>query len=211
MNSNTPGNESTPEGLNTVRHQLRQATHAAHVRLNLHPLLAGLTRANFPLSQYRSILGAYHRFFSVVEPALLDVLAASGGVFSYADRRKLPWLALDITALGDALAPPETGRVIEVPGDLAELVGTLYAIEGSTLGGQVISRHLQANLGLTPERGARFFTAYGADTEARWAAFCAYAEGLAGDPVQCRRAEEAALNVFNTLEVLLDDCLHQQS
>ena len=211
MTSNAPSNEGTPEGLNTVRQQLRQATHAAHVRLNLHPLLAGLTRADFPLSNYRLILGTYHRFFSVVEPAILDVLAASASVFSYADRRKLPWLALDITNLGDALAPPEIGRVIEVPGDVAELVGTLYAIEGSTLGGQVISRHLRANLGLTPERGARFFAAYGADTETRWASFCAYAEGLADDPVQRLRAGEAALNVFNTLEGLLDDCLHRQS
>ena len=209
MKNLTPVIESAPDRLITVHHQLRQATHAAHVRLNLHPLLAGLTRADFPLSQYRLILGTYHRFFSVVEPAILDALAAIGSEFSYTDRQKLSWLAEDLAALDGALPPPETRRVITVPGDVAELIGTLYAIEGSTLGGQVISRHLKANLGLTPERGARFFFAYGAATENRWASFCAYAEGLSGDPVQCRRAGETALNVFNILEALLNDGLHQ--
>ncbi len=211
MKNHTPVIESAPDRPVTVHHQLRQATHAAHVRLNLHPLLAGLTRADFPLSNYRLILATYHRFFRVVEPAILDGLAANASEFSYADRQKLSWLAEDIAALGGALPPPQTRRVIAVPGDAAERIGMLYAIEGSTLGGQVISRHLKANLGLSPERGARFFFAYGADTENRWASFCAYAEGLSGDPVQCRRAGEAALNVFNILEALLDDGLHQPS
>lgn len=196
----------------TVRNQLRQATHAAHVRLNRHPLLAGLTRAGFSLAQYRQILATYYRFFEVVEPAILDLLADAGeSRFSYADRRKLPWLAQDIVALGDTCPCPKKGRTIPVPADIAELIGTLYAIEGSTLGGQVISRHLQASLGLTPAHGARFFTAYGTETENRWADVCAYLEGIASDPDQRRRSAEAALHVFNILEELLNDCLHRHS
>lgn len=191
----------------TVRNQLRQATHAAHVRLNRHPSLAGLTRAGFPLAQYRRNLAAYYRFFEVVEPAILDRLADTGeSGFSYADRRKLPWLAQDIVALGDTLPCPETRRTIPIPADIAELIGTLYAIEGSTLGGQVICRHLQANLGLTPARGARFFSAYGPETENRWAAVCVYIEKIASHPGQRRRAGEAALQIFNILQELLDDC-----
>lgn len=191
----------------SVRQQLKQATHAAHVRLNQHPLLAGLTRNGFPLAQYRLILAAYRHFFDVMEPAILDCLAAGGEMgFSYADRRKTDWLAQDIAALGELPAQPAMQRQIPLPTDIAGLIGTLYAIEGSTLGGQVISRHLRANLGLTAENGARFFNAYGDETENRWAAFCVYAESIVSDPDQCRRAAEAALQVFNSLEELLDDC-----
>jgi heme oxygenase (biliverdin-IX-beta and delta-forming) len=199
---------TVPDRVGTVRQHLRQATHAAHVRLNHHPMLAGLTRAGFLLPQYRTILSAYRHFYAAVEPAILALLsqASDHEGFSYADRSKLPWLIADILALGDTPPSLASGRAIGVPTDAAELVGTLYAIEGSTLGGQVISRHLANNLGLTPERGARFFNGYGADTEKRWADFCLYAERLVDDPMQFQRAGVAALQAFTDLEDLLDDC-----
>jgi heme oxygenase len=50
----------------------------------------------------------------------------------------------------------------------AQLAGTLYAIEGATLGGQVIARHVEINRGFTSLTGARFFIGYGAETAQRW-------------------------------------------
>jgi heme oxygenase len=204
IDSNPPLLDTSADSRITVRQQLRLATHAAHVRLNHHPMLAGLTRPGFSLAQYRRILAAYYPFYAVMEPAILSLTIQTNG-FSYAQRRKLPWLIEDLRALGDTPANLKCKRVFAIPADAAELIGTLYAIEGSTLGGQVISRHLAANLGLTPERGARFFSGYGADTESRWAAFCGYAETLVDDPMQRERAGIAALQVFNALEGQLDD------
>ncbi len=208
IENNSPVLATVPDCVGSrVRQQLRLATHAAHVRLNHHPMLAGLTRPGFSLAQYRRILAAYYPFYAAVEPAILSLTSQANDLdFSYAERRKLPWLIEDLHALGDTPANLECKRVFAIPADAAELIGTLYAIEGSTLGGQVISRHLAANLGLTPERGARFFSGYGADTESRWAAFCGYAETLVDDPMQRERAGIAALQVFNALEGQLDDC-----
>jgi heme oxygenase len=198
--------EASADSRITVRQQLRSATHAAHVRLNHHPMLAGLTRPGFCLDVYQQILAAYYPFYAAVEPAILAVLSQTNDLgFSYIERRKLPWLIEDLLALGYETENIQCKRTFAIPADAAEVIGTLYAIEGSTLGGQVISRHLAANLGLTAEQGARFFSGYGANTESHWAAFCAYAETLVDDPRQRERASVAALQVFNALEGQLDD------
>lgn len=52
------------------------------------------------------------------------------------------------------------------------MLGCLYVIEGATLGGRVITRHLQNQLGTTPDSGGAFFDGYGAETGSRWKAFC---------------------------------------
>jgi heme oxygenase len=156
------------------------------------------------------VLAVYHGFYGAVEAGLLARIAADAIPFSYRERRKLPWLVQDLHALGDELPSPRVVAPGWDPADVADLVGVLYPIEGSTLGGQVISRHLRDNLGLTPERGARFFYGYGPDTARRWDAFCAFAEQLAGDPDACRRAAAVAGRVFTVLEGLLDECLLRQ-
>jgi heme oxygenase len=48
----------------------------------------------------------------------------------------------------------------------------LYVIEGATLGGRIITRQLQTQLGLKPESGGAFFDGYGAQTGPYWKAFC---------------------------------------
>lgn len=44
-------------------------------------------------------------------------------------------------------------------------------IEGSTLGGQIICKHLSQCLNLTPDTGAAFFSGYGQRTGMQWKAF----------------------------------------
>ena len=51
--------------------------------------------------------------------------------------------------------------------------GCLYVIEGATLGGQIIIKNLNFNLGLTAAAGASFCDGYGAQTGSRWKALCA--------------------------------------
>ena len=60
---------------------------------------------------------------------------------------------------------------------MAEAFGCLYVLEGSTLGGRVISRHVQSRLGSDVPRA--FLDAYGSRTGERWQAFRA---ALAGAP-----------------------------
>ena len=64
--------------------------------------------------------------------------------------------------------------MIEIFSDLPSLdskeriFGSLYVIEGSTLGGQVISRHLKQQFDLDETNGAAFFSGYGKETGKMW-------------------------------------------
>jgi hypothetical protein len=91
----------------SLRARLLAATHAEHARINRHPRLAGLTRPGYSLAQYRTLLPVYHRFYGLVEGAVLERLKADAVDFSYQERRKLPWLDQDLAVLG--LSPPVLG------------------------------------------------------------------------------------------------------
>jgi len=47
-------------------------------------------------------------------------------------------------------------------------LGYLYVMEGSTLGGQLISRHFRQTLGIELATGGAYFHGYGEQTGARW-------------------------------------------
>ena len=69
-------NLATPTDLSAVRRLLRDGTHAEHVRLNQHPLLAGITRPDYALTTYQLVLTAYFHFYRALEAAIDQALAA---------------------------------------------------------------------------------------------------------------------------------------
>jgi hypothetical protein len=77
---------------------------------------------------------------------------------------------------------------------MAAAIGVQYVLEGSSLGGQILSRQLKNALGFTSHHGGCFFAGYGDETSARWKNFCFWANRQLVDDVQ--QAEEAALHTF---------------
>ncbi len=106
----------------------------------------------------------------MLEPAL----AASLDDAPFFDpRRRLAHLAADLRILGfdDATIQILPCPRLAPPRDRAEAFGALYVLEGSTLGGQVIAKHIGRQLGLTAECGCRYYAAHGRETGAMWKAF----------------------------------------
>jgi len=56
---------------------------------------------------------------------------------------------------------------------LPRLLGAMYVMEGSTLGGQLIARHVENSLQLTASQGDAFFRGYADRTGSMWKDFCA--------------------------------------
>lgn len=86
-------------------------------------------------------------------------------------RWKLPALESDLTALG---VSSETWAVCTAAPDIrtvAAAFGWLYVFEGSTLGGQMISREVYKRLSLETQNGCRFFYSYGAEVASMWKTF----------------------------------------
>src|SRR5580693_9409415 len=56
--------------------------------------------------------------------------------------------------------------------DAASLLGAMYVMEGSTLGGQLIARHVELVLGLTAGQGNAYFRGHNERTGQLWKEFC---------------------------------------
>ena len=157
-----------------ILQRLKQATAAAHAAIESHSVLLdpGLSRAT-----YRACLRRFFGYYAPLEGRMLRSRAWHGAGLAYGDRHKTPQLAQDLAALG--MTPDELEQTPLCYGlpDLrstARLFGCLYVIEGATLGGQVVTRHLRASLALTPQSGSAFFSGYAEHTGSRWKAFGAH-------------------------------------
>jgi heme oxygenase len=129
-----------------------------------------IMRPDIGVPDYREYLERTYGFYRPVEQMLERFGVWPALELDGSPRVKLPLLARDLLELGRdpsvlpiCAAPPQLG------GGLPEAVGCAYVLEGSTLGGRVISRHVQTRLG--PQVPHRFLDAYGADTGDRWQAF----------------------------------------
>jgi heme oxygenase len=193
-----PARELPATGLGEV---LRTATRSAHHAIDHHPLLAPLVRQELSLEHYGRVLRSFLWLYTPLQNALALSLEQAGGGFELADR--VGWLQADLARLGLAgELPPDPWQPPSM--DNAEkLVGALYVVEGSTLGGQVIARQISASLGLTAQHGARFFNGWGDQTDLHWSAFWRFA-GTLCKPAGHEAAAVAAVAFFDALRRGLD-------
>lgn len=155
-----------------------------------------------PLALGRTIrlLERFHGFHAAWEPALdgrvPDLLLGP--------RLKLPLLRHDLRCLGvddrRLLALPRCERAAGLCETPAAAAGALYVMEGSTLGGRIISRSLQAAPWHPPQR-LRYWNPYGDDTGRRWSETLAYLDSLS--PVDADAAVLAAVTTFDVLQAWL--------
>src|SRR5208283_5357264 len=83
---------------------------------------------------------------------------------------------------------------------LAALLGALYVLEGSTLGGAQIARALKGRIGGETEEGRRFFLGHGDRHGAMWAEFVERLEVLSEDSDEADQATDAAVATFEEFE-----------
>jgi heme oxygenase len=155
-------------GSPTILQRLRQETAQQHAALEARlPLLDGsLTR-----DAYRHLLGRFWGYYAPLEACLLGVMQRHALDFDYTVRQKTPLLERDLQALGVAAGSMPRCASLPALAELAQLLGCLYVIEGSTLGGRLITQRLSGHLALRADSGGAFFSGYGAATAARWHEF----------------------------------------
>ncbi len=126
------------------------------------------------LEHYRHHLEALYGFYGPVEAMLAQHLANFMPELRVSERWKLPLLARDLCVLGhdaESLARlPRTPWLPPLPGT-PEALGCCYVLEGATLGGQLILRHLKRHFAGIPAGDFAFFRAYGEEVGPMWKAF----------------------------------------
>jgi heme oxygenase len=184
--------------------RLKAATQPAHERLERSLALFETVRT---LPEYRGYLRRFYQMLSALEPRLAAESARHGYGHYFPARSKMSWLREDLLALGDRVSdlealPPPT-RMPDLTHREAWL-GTMYVVEGSSLGAQVISAHYEKQLGLSARHGMRFFQGYGAATGLRWQEFCADLRAeLERSPATEAAITQAATAAFGAFEACL--------
>jgi heme oxygenase len=182
-----------------LHRQLREATHAGHHAVNRHPLLSPLLSPGLTRRYYGNALSALHGMVAATERTILTFLAQQPALFDYASRTKCAALEADLAALGRA--PLASGVPWPAIRDTGDLFGMLYALEGSTLGGEFIARRLRQE-GLIDFPMA-FHEIYGGHARENWEQFLALAEARC--PVaHYAGAAATAASLFVALKAHLD-------
>jgi heme oxygenase len=145
--------------------RLRRETHYLHQRIE-----SGLDlfRSDFTLDDYRGLLGRFYGYYlpwearaSAVAPNLVR------------ERGKCALLEGDLAFLGlnaSALTALARCRHLPLLDTMERVLGSMYVLEGATLGGRILERRMRSLFPLN-EGGCAFFSGYGDRTAAMWKQF----------------------------------------
>lgn len=150
---------------------LRTQTRDYHVRLETRLNILDVLSTG---AGYRSLLQRFYGFYEPFEDILTRHWDGDLAGCDYSPRLKAPLLRCDLTNLGmeprEVMTLPYPCRMPAV-GDFATALGSAYVLEGATLGGQIISKHLACHLGIGRENGGAFFRSYGDHIGQMWREF----------------------------------------
>ncbi|MGC4060526.1 MAG: biliverdin-producing heme oxygenase [Aquabacterium sp.] len=193
---------SRPPRDESVLAALRASTRPLHDRIEALLALDGA----MPLQRYRAIIAGFHGFLVRWEQEIGAALPARLHGW-FAARGRARFAQADLAYLNDMgdtvpMSPaPSVAAAGGLPDDsLASVFGSLYVIEGSALGGQVIVPRLARDMGLVPGQGASYFHGHGERTGAMWLDFRQRAVAEIGaDPARRHAACHAAGQTFSAL------------
>ncbi len=176
---------------------LRSYTRPLHAQLEAS---FNLQQAIGTRSAYRTLLEHYVGLYRPFDRIVDSQPQTARDLIGWPGSRRTSLLELDLERLGvheeERATLPESCGLPAID-DLDALLGAMYVIEGSALGGQIICRQIQSNLQLDERHGAAFFFGDGPGTGATWKRFTNVLETHVSDP---EKAAVTACAMFQSFE-----------
>jgi heme oxygenase len=150
-----------------ITDELKQTSQVYHTRLEGS---LNFMKPDMTLEEYKAILSRLWGLYAPMERQI-GAIEQINALVGFEDRRKQQWLEQDLRALGvdpDSLPEYEGFAAISTT---PQALGCMYVLEGSTLGGQFIAKHIKTQLGLDESNGCTFFNGYAQQTGPMWKAF----------------------------------------
>lgn len=137
---------------------LKDKTRPQHDRLENE---LNLLRPDLSIDDYIGLLKKFYGFYLPLEKT---------GIIPV-DRLKVPHLEKDLRYF--KIDPHLIKTCLTLPdfSTPSHIYGIRYVIEGSTLGGMVLTKHFKDIFHISPDSGCFFFSGYGAETMLMWKAF----------------------------------------
>ncbi|GGH10530.1 biliverdin-producing heme oxygenase [Mucilaginibacter phyllosphaerae] len=154
--------------------KLKEETQNNHQLLE--KVLVGQLKAIRTPHEYVNLLKTFYSYFGGLEKRINEVIDTRL-LPDNVERRKTQAIANDIANLGGEVSLMASADDLPAINTHLEALGALYVIEGSTLGGKIISKMMQQQLGA--DKGMTFFAGYGDKTGQMWDTF---KDALNGQP-----------------------------
>ena len=189
-----PGKPSPPSAL---RGLLKRHTAAAHEALQASPSAGRLLAADLTWPEYRDLLGRYYGFLEPLGQRWRSHPVGSPWAAFVKPALRLEELRRDLQMAGADLNTLPLADAAWMQTEPPFMVGVIYVLLGSTLGGKLIARSLTQSLGLTTDRGCAYFAA-SADAGS-WRRFLEELELYPWSEADLELLQTAALHTFAQL------------
>lgn len=149
---------------------LRQETADSHRKLEENEFSKSILDPDVTLRAYQTYIA---KLYGVTLACEREVYPTLGSVFADLEQRRKSHLIirdLIITGVSAEKAGELAVSHFEI-NSLAQALGVMYVLEGSTLGGKVLYKHMNKTLELDASNGASYFWGYGAETGVMWKGF----------------------------------------
>lgn len=169
--------------------QLKTQTATAHKQLEKSACFKRIFAEDYSLNEYARLLSYFYSYFMAIEPLIFAELPNEyHGYLQH--RRKIPFLIQDLTALHIDINTLASCNVLPPLTSIAQKMGAFYVLEGSLLGGRVISEHLKKQLGESVFSALNFYNCYGENLYPEWQKF---------NLLMCQRFDNQSNEVINEL------------
>lgn len=175
--------------------RLRESTAQVHQQLerSLIPTIKQIDTAT-----YVRLLQMFYSFHAAVEPQL-DKYLNDTLIPGYSNRRKAASLLEDLNYLGASASSKEC-EYFPIITNVPQAFGVMYVLEGSTLGGKIISQIISRQLGFQDTKGLSYYSGYGDDTDAMWLSFKDALNNSAFTAEETDEVVNAAADTFTSLK-----------
>ena len=148
--------------------KIKEATLTSHQQVE--KALVGKMKAIRSMDDYVSLLKIFYGYFGGLEQQI-EAYINHLQLPDHNNRRKTDAIAEDIQDLGGNVPVIANGSHLPAITNNLQAFGALYVIEGSTLGGSIISGMMQKHLTFNDQKGLSFFNGYGEQTQQMWGNF----------------------------------------
>ncbi|MBE7176180.1 MAG: biliverdin-producing heme oxygenase [Mucilaginibacter polytrichastri] len=175
---------------------LKEETRTPHQQLE--KLLMLRLKNMSTTEEYASVLADFYGFMHPLEKKI-DAFIGTDILPDYEERRKSDALAEDMRTFGISGGEKGTVPEAELPKirNAGEAMGALYVLEGSTLGGKILTEMISKKLKMDTGKGFSFFSSYGDRVIEMWKRFQQTLNALYTAPEERRAVVAAANHTFS--------------
>ncbi|KLU54359.1 heme oxygenase [Paenibacillus sp. VT-400] len=187
----------------TIMERLKSETAHYHRQVEQNPYAKAIMNQTVTIEEYRTYLEKFYGFLKPLEDQAVLLPFWESTELDIEIRGKAVLLEKDLRNLGASEEEISQLPLCEELPDIstpARLFGYLYVIEGSTNGGQIMTKRLSQFLPIEADRGLEYFNAYGSETRTRWSEFTGLLQRSISNPEDHDNMVHSASETFRLLD-----------